>query len=414
MPRVEIPLIGPSYTNREKPLSAQKAINMWPEINPEARNQVALHNTAGIRVFATLSGVDRGMHDFNNLMYAVNGQTLYSIDADGANTNLGTIPGFTRCQMADDGYQLIIVTGETPYRYTVAGGLEAITDPDLVNPTCVAYLNSQFIFDNNDGTWGEFCTSSIEEGLAIDALDFATAESHPDDITAIIAYRQLVYFFGSHSVEPWANTGTGNPPFARASSGLRPFGVAGRDAVLTTSEYIYFLDHDRIPRRSNGLDFPSIGTPALGVEFSQYTRIDDCIAFSFIQDGQQFVAFTFPTADRTWCFHEPSGSWLQLSYIETGTADYAPTPATEQIEIVAPFWENTGNWIDLTLLTNTTFEYMFGVVVEGADFDAVYAVEKAALVIHPIPATGYRYRIVSTVPTLRYMSQTQAVTWSMT
>jgi len=166
--------------------------------------------------------------------------------------------------------------------------------------------------------WGEFVTSSIEEGLAIDALDFATAESHPDDITAIISYRQLIYFFGSHSVELWSNTGTGNPPFARASSGVRPFGVAGRDAVLTTSEYIYFLDHDRIPRRSNGLDFPSIGTPALGVEFAKYTKIDDCIAFSYIQDGQQFVAFTFPTADRTWCFHEPSGSWFELSYIATG------------------------------------------------------------------------------------------------
>lgn len=329
MPRVEIPLIGPSYTNREKPLSMQSAVNMWPEINPEARNQVALHNTAGIRIFAELEGTDRGMHDFNNLLYAVNGTTLYSIDETGAHIALGTIPGKSRVQMASDSNQLIIVTGETPYRYTVSGGLEAITDPDLVEPTCVAYINSQFVFDNNNGVWGEFVTSSIEAGLAVDALDFATAESHPDDITAIVAYRQLVYFFGSHSIELWSNTGTGNPPFARASSGVRPFGVAGRDAVLTTTEYIYFLDHQRIPRRSNGLDFPSIGTPALGVEFSKYTRIDDCIAMQFVQDGQQFVAFTFPTADKTWCFHEPSGSWFELQYIKTGAMN-------QPAEIITP------------------------------------------------------------------------------
>ena len=314
MPRVEIPLIGPAYTNRERPLSAQKAINMWPEINPEARNQVCLHNAAGTRTFATLSGIDRGMHDFNNLMYAISGTTLYSIDSEGANIDLGTIPGKDRCQIADDGYQMIIVTGASPYRYTVADGIEEITDPDLVNPTTIAYINSQFLLDNNNGIWGEFVTSSIETGFAIDALDFAVAESHPDDITAIVAYRQLAYMFGSHSVEPWSNTGVGNPPWARASSGVRPFGLAGRDSVLTTSEYIYFLDHDRIPRRSNGLDFPSIGNPALGVEFAKYSKINDCIAYSFIQDGQQFVAFTFPTADRTWCFHEPSGSWFQLVY----------------------------------------------------------------------------------------------------
>ena len=95
MPRVEIPLIGPAYTNRERPLSAQTAKNMWPEINPEARNEVCLHNAAGIRTFATLEGKDRGMTDFNNLMYAVNGTTLYSISADGTNFALGTIQVLT-------------------------------------------------------------------------------------------------------------------------------------------------------------------------------------------------------------------------------------------------------------------------------------------------------------------------------
>ena len=286
MPRVEIPLIGPHYTSREKPLSSQIARNLRPEINPEAKNQVCLHNAAGLRIFSNPGGIDRGLHDFNNLLYAVNGQSLYSIDDTGANINLGTIPGSGRCVMANDSSQLIIATGDTPYRYTVAGGVEAITDPNLVNPTTVAYINSQFIFDNNAGVWGEWVSSSIEAGLSVDALDYAQAEAHPDDLIAIIPYRQLVYFFGSKSVEPWTNTGTGNPPWARASSGVRPFGVAGTHAVLTTSEYIYFLDNNRIPRRSNGLDFPSIGNPAIGVEFAKYSKIDDCIAFSYIQDNQ--------------------------------------------------------------------------------------------------------------------------------
>ncbi|MBU8921791.1 MAG: packaged DNA stabilization protein gp10 [Bacteroidales bacterium] len=313
MPRVEIPLIGPSYTNREKPLSAQVAKNLWPEINPEARNQVALHNVAGTKTFATLEGVDRGMHDFNNLLYVINGQTLYSVDAEGVNYALGTIAGSGRCVMANDSYQLIITTGATPYKYTVAGGVEAITDPDLVNPTTVAYLNNQFIFDQNNGVWGEFVTSSVDPAFSVDALDFAQAESHPDDITAIVAFRQLVYFFGSKSVEPWQNTGKGNPPFARVNSGVQPYGLAGLHGITKTDEFMYFLDTKRIPRRSNGLNFLNIGNPALGVEFAKYSKIDDVIAFDFVQDNQQFVAFTFPAANRTWVFHEPSGSWFQLT-----------------------------------------------------------------------------------------------------
>ncbi|GAH17760.1 unnamed protein product, partial [marine sediment metagenome] len=139
------------YLNAVPPVTT---INLWPEINPEARNEVCLHNTAGTRTFATLEGIDRGLHDFNNLMYAINGQTLYSIDAEGINTALGTISGEDRCQMANDSYQLIIVTGGTAFKYTVADGVEEITDPEVVNPTTVAYLNNQFIMDRNDGVWG--------------------------------------------------------------------------------------------------------------------------------------------------------------------------------------------------------------------------------------------------------------------
>ncbi len=314
MPVVEIPFIGPHAPNREKPLSSQVAKNMWPEINPEARNQVSLHNTAGLRTVANLDGADRGLHEFNGLLYAVFGGFLYSITDEGTSIQLGAITGSQRTVMANDPTQMIIVTGTTPYRYTVSGGVEAITDENLVNPNSVAYLNSQFIFDNNNGTFGEFVTSSIEAGLSIDALDFATAESHPDDIVRVIAYRQLVYFFGTHSVEPWRNTGKGNPPFARQDSGIRTYGLAGLHAITTTDEFIYFLDTKRRPRRSNGLDYQPIGNPSIGVEFAKYSKIDDCIVFEFTQDDQQLVAFTFPTANRTWCFHEPSGSWFQMIF----------------------------------------------------------------------------------------------------
>ena len=50
------------------------------------------------------------------------------------------------------------------------------------------------------------------------------------------------------------------------------------------------------------------------------------------------------------------------------------------MEIVAPFWANDGNWIDLSKLTQTTFESMFGVTIEGADFDKVVVVDKAGAV----------------------------------
>lgn len=71
---------------------------------------------------------------------------------------------------------------------------------------------------------------------------------------------------------------------------------------------------------------------------------------------------------------------LLMGGIGTGSTLPPPPSPDPRTEIVAPFWENTGNWIDLSKLTNTTFESMFGVAIELADFNKVVAVEKAALV----------------------------------
>lgn len=313
--RVPIPVLGPAYKNRELKLSAQVTKNLWPEINRESH--IALHHTPGLKPFAQLEARGRGFEDFNGTMYTVNGTSLYKVTFDGIDTNLGTIAGNEHCVFAHDGTQLIVVADGKAYKYTLANGLELITDPDLVKPTWVAYLNNQFIFDNNRGVNGEFVTSEISATLSIDGLDFANAESHPDDIVRGIAFGELVYFFGSHSLEVWYNSGVGNPPFDKISGGVRSYGIAGTYAVTTTDEFVYFLDDKRMPRRFGAGASPSvqaIGNPALGVELAEYSKISDCKVFSYIQDHQQFIVYTFPTADRTWVYHEPSDSWFQWSY----------------------------------------------------------------------------------------------------
>ncbi|MEE9579759.1 MAG: hypothetical protein V3V74_00395, partial [Nitrosomonadaceae bacterium] len=70
-------------------------------------------------------------------------------------------------------------------------------------------------------------------------------------------------------------------------------------------------------------------------------------------------------------------------------------PTESRVEIVSPFWSNTGNWIDLSKLTNTTFASMFGVAIEGDSFSDVFSVDKAALV--NTSDTGNRLRIQDSI-----------------
>ena len=322
MPRVSIPLIGPSYANRSLPLSAQVTKGLIPEINPEARNIVSLHTFPGLKRFSlVLSGKGRGTHVMAGLLYAVFANTLFSIDSDGVATSKGEIVGTGICKFADNGTQMVITTGTTLYMYTVATTtLAEITDPDITNPTTVGYLNAQFILDNNSSTSarGEFVTSQLLTALTpanfVQPLDFAVANAHPDKITRIIIYNGTVMFFGPDGIEPWWNSGVGSPPFDAIQSAFRPYGLIGPDAIDKTDEFIYFIDDQRIPRRLFGLQVTNIGNPALAAEWSTYTSVDDAIGYAFILDQRNYFQITFPTANRTWLYHEQSNSWYQLSF----------------------------------------------------------------------------------------------------
>lgn len=314
MPRVNLPIASQNYETRSRKLNAERLVNMYPEVNPTARQTVAYHTRPGLTSFASIDGPDRGMHRMNETLYAVGGGFLWSVDSAGTVTNLGIVGGSDRCVMADDGQQLLIATGGAAYVYTLGGSVLEVSDTDLYSPTWFAYLNSQFIFDQNNGTFGQWGTSEVTATFSVDPLDTAEAEAFPDDVIRGITFNQYLYLFGPDSVEVWYNSGTGRPPFARVQGGVRKVGIAGTHAICATPEALYFLDGERIPRRGTGFDYQNIGHPALGVEFAKYGRISDCVVSSWVIDHQRFVQYSFPTANRTWCFHEPSGRWFRMVY----------------------------------------------------------------------------------------------------
>ncbi len=310
--RIELPVIGPAYKNQELPISAQETKGLFPEVNQEGKSLVSLRSFPGLKSFATASGKHRGSHTFNGVYYCVNGDSLYSVTSDATVTNLGTITGSGFCDFASSADQMIITTGGTAYVYT--DNLAEITDPDLVNPTTVGYLNSQFIFDNNDGNSGEFITSAIGDGSDVSALDFAIAESHPDDIKRVVIANELVYFFGGKTIEPWFNSGVGRPPFDRVNGRVRPYGLIGPQAVDTLGEFTYFIDDKRRPHIMSGFSVQPIGDVPLVDEWETYSTVSDAIGFAYTMADQTFFQVSFPTADKSWLFHAQSNSWVQTAY----------------------------------------------------------------------------------------------------
>ena len=247
---MEIPIASGFYEDATKPISSQECTNWKPQLpQTDGLSRMQLQQPAGIASFATAgTKICRGAHVMDSLAYSVNGTTLYRINSDGTETSIGTISGLSRVSMADDGVQLcIVVPGSDAYIYTVAGGLVTITDSDFtttLGPSDgVVFKDQYFLHWNNNSaasTKPIFFKSALNDGTSFTALDFATAEADPDEITALHVHRNQLYVCGKNTIEPFQNIGGADFPYRRIQGGLIPKGVqAAHSVVEYDSSYIF-------------------------------------------------------------------------------------------------------------------------------------------------------------------------------
>lgn len=297
MRRFPVQVWGPSYHDRSLPYSAQSTINLYPGRPVDtARSIRALHYWPGALELSAGPGSDRGMGVHKKELYKVSGTTLEKIDFAGARTSLGTVSGTGRCQMASDGTNLVIATGEARYQYN--GTLSLISDASHEPGYSAAFLNRQMIYDGKDGS---FWVADVNDPDSINALNFATAESRPDDSIAAYAFRNnMVFIFGEESVEGWYNDATAsNPAYTRVDGSIHPIGAFTPWVVADDRRAMYFLGHDRHIYRMVDFDLQKI-TPVAMETFLETEDLTDSFGICINYGGQYHYILTCPNAGCTW------------------------------------------------------------------------------------------------------------------
>ena len=304
-------IAGQADLSRSRQFTRQTCINLYPEVDPTARSQVAMMCWPGLKSFGTTSSsnTDRGMHVFKGELYKISGSTLVKVSNAGVYTTIGTVGGTGYTTFVDDGFQMTFVTGGFVYNYN-GTTLTQLTDPDLQTPNAVAFLNNQWIYDGDGGT---FVVSSVGSPGSIDAFNYATAEALGDDIIRPYAFNQILYLMGEKSIESWYNSGSGSPPFDRIEGGLIQKGIAGVHCVCNTDQFVYFLGDDRAVYQLANYSVNPIITAAIANEFESYSTVSDCVFYNLRLQGQEFIVMDFPTAGKTWCYSETTNWWFQLS-----------------------------------------------------------------------------------------------------
>lgn len=119
---VQLPILGAGISGRSKAVSAQKRQNLFLDISPEAdKSRVVAYGTPGLLPFTDVGNLPaRGIWwwQYYNVLLIAAGDSLFQVNNAGTATLVGelnTNTGFV--SMADNGYQAIIVDGDTGYIY---------------------------------------------------------------------------------------------------------------------------------------------------------------------------------------------------------------------------------------------------------------------------------------------------------
>lgn len=319
-----VPLFGLGNQGKSSNVNAQERVNLYAEVqsDPE-KNILTLYPTPGLVAFVSFgSNPCRAMYERGDVMYVVNSSKFYSVANDGTKTELGTLLTFGgRCFIADNGIEIMVVDGTYGYIYNVnTKAFTRITDGDFPAPAAVQFLNGRFIVQKTDSA--QFFVSAIYDGFTWDALDYATAESDPDNLVNILVDGGTLMPFGTRTTELWGDSGAADFPLARIGSSAIEWGLAAKLSLAKFMDAVIFLRKNRLGQVQvcvqSGTNAAPVSTPEIDYILSQYSTVSDATGFAYMLSGHAMYQINFPTANESWLYDGQSKSWSKLQYSTGG------------------------------------------------------------------------------------------------
>lgn len=349
-----LPFATGSPAGKSLAVDTELLVNCYPVTSTSRRSKAikAIYGRAGLELFGNYGEFRaRGLHAFGSRLYGVFRGELISISNDSIGVSKGTLETIDgTVSMDDNGTQLMVVDGASGYTFNVDTDTFAkITDADFpANPTHVTYLDGFFIVTvaNSD----QFHVSTLKDGTSWNALDFASAESDPDDLITAIGDHGELWLLGARSTEVWQNTGNLDFTFERLEGAKIQWGIHAQWSLARYADTIVMLgrnDHGAQQVISMVNYQPQrISDDALEKRIAGFASTTDAFGYVYNDAGRFFYVLSFPTGNETWAYDVREGEWHQLKSGITGRFLPEFHQAFFSANMVSDF--NTGNLFKLT------------------------------------------------------------------
>ena len=312
--------IGPSYHLAERKAAVQSAINCYPQKLDDDRWMMA--SIPGEVDIATLAGEVRGSRNVQGRWFVAGGSTLYEVASDGTLTTRGTLSSTTGfVGMCDNKTQIAIVDGVSLYIFALSTNtLTTISSAGWRGSDNVQELDGYFIFVDPDTD--QFYISAIDDGTSLDALDFSSADSSPDNIvTHWVSHRQL-WLFGDLSTEIWIDSGAAAFPFVRYNSYTMDVGCVGKRAAIRAADTLFWIGKTE---RGTGIVYMAVGNQPTRVStmaVEQALRGSGALSlasmWTYQIEGHEFIGINAPGLATTWVYDAALQQWHERGEWDAG------------------------------------------------------------------------------------------------
>lgn len=320
---MKIGLVGGDDQEFSLPLDSQRTINLFAVSTPQGKESSALYGTPGLTSFATagLGPVRGNFSAANGRAFVVSGAGLYELTSSGTTTLLGSLATASGIVSIDEnGIQLAICDGTSVYIFTyLTNVFVRVSDADLPFAGTLTFIDGYFVITQNSS--GKFFISAQYDGTSWGALDFATAESSPDELLRAANAVGQLWLFGTKTTEIWTNTGAASFPFERISGAKMEVGILAPHTAIPVDNSIFWIGRDNIGSgivyRAQGFAPARVSTNAIELLIQSAPSPSTLRAYTYQEDGHTFYVITGGGLSTTLVYDISTQLWHERAYLNS-------------------------------------------------------------------------------------------------
>jgi hypothetical protein len=158
--------------------------------------------------------------------------------------------------------------------------------------------------------------SNLENGLVWSATDFFARSSTSDNITGFAVNNRRVWVMGSKTTEIFQDSGDPTTPFIPYPGTVINEGTNAYASIVCVADNVLWAGSTNEFGASqifaaSSLQPRTISTPAISFQIGSSTDATEAEALAYTQNGHDFICWTWPSLEQTWCYDLTEQVWHQ-------------------------------------------------------------------------------------------------------